>query len=110
MKNDTFCPSPTIILCFFSDLRRCGDGAMFFQKFTIFLVFMMSTLLAYGRFEPGDLVSQRKKWSAAAGVSSARFSWLRVMGWRCLRLRLVGISRQTSAARRGITEPTPVRG
>jgi len=45
---------------------------MFFQKFTIFLVFMMSTLLAYGRFEPGDLVSQRKKWSAAAGVSSPR--------------------------------------
>jgi len=35
---------------------------MFFQKFTVFLVFMMSTPLAYGRFEPGDRVSQRKKW------------------------------------------------
>jgi len=60
MKNDAFAPSPTIILRFFSDLRRCGDGAMFFQKFTIFLVFMMSTLLAYGGFELGDRVSQRK--------------------------------------------------
>src|SRR5215470_3220128 len=64
MKNDAFPPSPTIILRFFSDLRRCGDGAMFFQKFTIFLVFMMSTPLAYGRFEPGDRVSQRKKMGA----------------------------------------------